>query len=352
MPTPKQINLPLHSTPCKQCATPRQPFVKALLDAGFPVFTAPAFLLAGRRGVGLNATSSTAGETGCPDQPPVDCHWDATGWVVAAGHAGANFLGWLAATYNYTVFDLVGSSYGGVVGRATISALKAAKKGNTGNGFSYAAYAAAANVSILSLTTMNSPHLGSPAYDIAADNATAFAPVAAAWGVQYAQIAQSLVSDVGGNAGAVQFLVTRDHTAAAAQAGLNWDATQVGALDGVAVTLIGGDYCGPDGCGKNASTAPRSDGTVALYSSLMQECPSPCGPPPASVYVPAGLVPADAVRKVFKTVHSRSDIEALAKLTGKELPATMNKDVNPDVIRFVVDTVRGEWKKAGLKSPR
>lgn len=147
------------AAPAAQCAAPRQPVVAALLAAGFPVFTAPAYLIVGRKGVGLNASSSTAGEAGCPPQPPRDCQWDAFGWPTVAGRAGANFLGWLAATHGYRTFDIVGSSYGGVVGRATIAALKAARAGDVGDGFSYAAYAAAANVTIPSLTTMNSPQL-------------------------------------------------------------------------------------------------------------------------------------------------------------------------------------------------
>jgi len=192
------------------------------------------------------------------------------------------------------------------------------------------------------------PSLGSPAYDIAADNATAFAPVAAAWGLQYAQLSESLVSDVGGNAGVQQFLVTRDHTAAAAATGFNWDATQVGALDDVAVTLIGSDYCGPDGCGGDAAAQPRSDGTVALYSQLVQACPPPCGPPPASVYVPPGLVPAGTVRKLVPTVHSMSNIKTLTRLTGRPWPASRTKDENPEVAQLVVDTVAAAWKRAGV----
>lgn len=148
--------------PSHQCDKPRPPFVQALLSAGLPVFTAPAFVL----GVGA-ASTSTGGETGCPPQPPLDCQWDADGWPPATGHAGLNFLGWLAATHGYRTFDLVGYSYGGIVGRATISALKAAKAGNAGGGnnataapgFSYAAYAAAVKISIPTLTTMNSPQL-------------------------------------------------------------------------------------------------------------------------------------------------------------------------------------------------
>ena len=150
------------------------------------------------------------------------------------------------------------------------------------------------------------------------------------------------------NSGAVQYVVTEGHTAEAARLGLDWDSTQVGALDGVALTLLGGDFCGPDGCGGSPSTSPRTDGTAALYSQLMQECgPPQCGPPPTSVFVPPGLVPAGTVRKVFPTVHSAFVIKELENL-GQQFPASLSVAKNPDAIAFIVDTVASAWKSAGV----
>lgn len=149
------------SAPSDQCDRPRSAFITALLDAGFPVFTAPAYT-----NVLPSASTSTKGETGCPPQPPLDAQWNSVAYPAAIGHSGLNFLGWLAAAYGYRHFDIVGYSYGGVAGVATIAALKTAKAGNPGGigagttaapGFSYAAYAARVGITIDSLTTMNSP---------------------------------------------------------------------------------------------------------------------------------------------------------------------------------------------------
>lgn len=187
--------------------------------------------------------------------------------------------------------------------------------------------------------------LGSPAYDVASNNATFFGPVAAAWGLQYAQLSTTLIEISAVNEGALQFLVTDGHTDAAAAEGRDWDVTVAGALDGVAVTLIGGDYCGTGGCG--TSTPPLTDGTVALYSQLVQPCPG-CGPPPDSVYVPPNYVPPGAVRKVFPTLHSMFDVKALALLTGQPVPETLSVDRNPEAVQFVVDTVAAAWQRAGV----
>ena len=193
--------------------------------------------------------------------------------------------------------------------------------------------------------------LGSPAYDVAAAPLTAFSPVAASWGLEYAQLALPLAAVGLLSSGALEFLVTTSHTAEAAAKGRNWDVTQVGALDGVALTLLAGNFCGPDGCGGSLSTSPRTDGTVALYSQLMQECgPPQCGPPPTSVFVPPGLVPAGAVRKVFPTVHSTQVPLELAVLnsTAPRLPDSLSVVNNPEAISFVVETVAGAWKTAGV----
>jgi hypothetical protein len=146
------------------------------------------------------------------------------------------------------------------------------------------------------------------------------------------------------NAGALQFLETPPHTDAAAAAGLTWDEAQVGVLDGVALTLLGGDLCGPAGCATNATAGPRTDGVVPLYSQLMQPCETvPCGPPPDSVYIPSGMVPAGTVRATFPTVHSTFT-------SGQAgLPKTDAVSNNPDAISFLVATVTGHWRAAGAR---
>lgn len=147
------------------------------------------------------------------------------------------------------------------------------------------------------------------------------------------------------NAGGVQFLVTESHTDAAAASRETWDEKQVGVLDGVAVTLLGGDLCGFAGCEDNGTPGPpRTDGVVPLYSQLMQPCEAgaTCGPPPTSIYIPPGLVPAGTVRAVFPTVHSTFTSRQAA------LPDVASASVNPASVGFLVKTVVGHWQAAGV----
>jgi hypothetical protein len=199
------------------------------------------------------------------------------------------FLGYLNATYGYRTFDLVGYSYGGVIARATIAALKQAPPpGSMSLGFSYA---------------------------------------------------QSAVG-----AGSIHVLSTGSH---AREDAATWDATQPGVLDGVQVTLIAGDYCGRL-CGDDRTAAVprqrlelRTDGTVPVYSQLMLPCSSPCPAPPGSVYLPLGMVPNNVMRKTFPTVHS------LGRVAWFHLTQDRSVTNNPEAIDYLVDTVAGTWRTAG-----
>ena len=129
------------TTPWDSCDGGRAAYIEALAGAGLAVFTAPGF---------GNFASSTAGKTGCPAQPPVDVQWNTTGYPTQAGQAVLGFLGYLNATYGYRTFDLVGYSYGGVIARATVAALKRQPApGTTAPAFSYAQAAADAGVSMV-----------------------------------------------------------------------------------------------------------------------------------------------------------------------------------------------------------
>lgn len=137
-----------YTTPWASCDKPQPTYIKALAAAGFPVFTAPAH---------LNGMSSTDGETGCPPPLPFAMEWNALGYPTDTGAAVLDFLGFLAATYGYRTFDLVGYSYGGIVGRATIAAFKQVAAAGPPQAFSYGAYAAAVGVTIPTLLTLNTP---------------------------------------------------------------------------------------------------------------------------------------------------------------------------------------------------
>jgi len=327
-----------YTTPWAKCTKPRPYYIQELLDAGLPTFTAPGY---------LNTLNSTALTEGCPPQPPVEVQWNTLGYPTSSGYALLGFLGYLHETYNYSTFDLVGYSYGGVISRAAIAALKWPPPANTrAPGFSYAWAAVDAGVTIASLTTMNSPHLGSPAYDIA-DNPDVLKRVAKTWGPQFARSQLDLVQLAPMDAGAISILVTSAHKADSD----GWDRQQVGALEGVALTLMAGDYCGwrcgdtaGEGRGR-ARRALRQDGTVPVYSQLMEPCPTPCPKLPGSAYVPAGLVPVGVVRKTFPTVHSTFAAENL------KLPLELSVSQNPAAVDFLVTTVLGHWAAAGAQLP-
>lgn len=327
-----------YSTPWAACEGGRPQFAQALLDAGLPVFTAPGY---------SNTQVSTAGEMGCPPQPPVEVQWNTSGYPTQAGQAVLGFLGYLNSTYGYRTFDLVGYSYGGVVARATVAALKKPPApGTTAPAFSYGQVAVDAGVSVPSIVTMNSPHFGSPTYDIAFDPATFTQPVLRAWGREFADAGAGLrVFQVTEGAGAIQVLSTQGH---AKRDPSGWDARQVGMLGGVALTLIAGDYCGQTctsgGTAGRAATKKglRTDATVPVYSQLMQKCPTPCPTPPRSVHIPSGLLPPGVVRRTFPTIHSSYDARRLGLAKGLSVVS------NPAAIRYLVNTVVSRWRAAGV----
>lgn len=326
-----------YTTPWDACDGGRATYVEALGAAGLPVFTAAGF---------SNTATSTAGRAGCPPQPPLDVQWNSSGYPTQAGQAVLGLLGYLNATYGYTTFDLVGYSYGGIVARAVVAALKRpAAPDSMAPAFSYEQAAIEAGVTIPTLFTMNTPHLGAPAYDVAFNPSRYEAEVTRAWGAQYARTGRALrVAELRGGAGAMAVLRTRGH--ARPNPG-SWDASQVGVLDGVALTMIAGDYCGRT-CGRGrldpgpgGRVWPRTDVTVPVYSQLILPCPERCPAPPGSVYIPPGMVPDGTVRKIFPTVHSTYETQRLG------LPATLAVNKNPVAIAYLVDTVTGHWVASG-----
>lgn len=329
------------TTPWRACDGGRADYVQAMLDVGLAVFTAPGY---------SNVATSVDGESGCPPQPPTEVQWNTSGYPTQAGTSVLGFLGFLNQTYGYTTFDLVGYSYGGLVARATVGALRSPPTPDSmAPAFSFSQFAVAAGVDIMSIATLNSPHLGAPAYDVANDPAVFFEPVATAWGQQYADAGKLLVpSQRELGAGAIQILETRAHATPDPD---SWDAQQVGMLDGVSLTLIAGDYCGTtcgddraplDGDASPGSESLRTDGTVPVYSQLMLPCPSVCPSPPGSVYLPEGLVPqTGVVRRVFPTAHSTFITKPLG------LPEDVAVSHNVEAMDYLVSVVQAQWSEAG-----
>ena len=195
---------------------------------------------------------------------------------------------------------------------------------------------------IPSIVTMNSPHLGAPGYDVAANPTEFYEPVAAAWGRQYADLSMGLVPfDRNGDAGASQVLRTSAHATADPDC---WDAQQVGVLDGVALTLMAGDYCaqtcGDAPAGAGGDDLLLTDGNVPVYSQLMLSCGDACPTPPGSVYIPPGLLPDNVVRQTFPTLHSSFTAQALG------LPEERSVSEDPTAIEFLVGSVQAQWREA------
>ncbi len=322
------------TTPFAACKEGRDTYIQRMIDAGLPVFTAPGF---------TNLNKSTTGKTGCPPQPPIEVQWNTSAYPTQAGQSVLGFLGYLHETYGYRTFDLVGWSFGGVVARATVAALKKPFPLEImAPGFSYAQIAVNSAVSIPSIITMNSPHLGSPAYDIASDPTKYLFPVTRDWGRKFANNSKALIPFVqDANAGAIQVLKTSSHAEASAE---SWDAQQVGVLEGVSLTLIAGDYCGrrcPFSV-RDKTDYLRTDGTVPVYSQLVLPCPTPCRTPPGSVYIPDGLIPAaNVVRKTFGSVHSDFDARRL------HVPLDLSVTRNTETIDYILNDLLTKWQSAG-----
>lgn len=105
----------------------------------------------------------------------------------------------------------------------------------------------------------------------------------------------------------------------------------VGVLDGVALTLVAGNYCG-----RNCSDAKNPSGSKP-QGRLRTD-----GTVPGSVYIPPGMLPENVVRKTFPTLHSAFVAAQLG------LPVTLSVANDPAASAFVNSTTLGAWQSAGV----
>ncbi len=286
-----------YTTPWQACDDGRAPFIEALLRRGMPTFTA---------GAHVRLAASTSGKTGCP--PPLDPRYEVPIGedALSAGAGLARLLGYLHENFGFRTFDLVGYSYGGQVARGAIAAVRAG---------------AVPGVRVASLTTLNSPLEGSYTYDLVA-NVTTDAAVMALVGLDGLIEARDLAAFVTDDDGALRGnLVTSVY-----RGPNNWNLAQVGALDGIAVTLIGGNYMGGGSTG-----LVENDGAVALYSQLL-----------LSADVPPGLLPPGTVRHIFPTMHS------VFSAIIRGLPLNLSASSFLPSVAAVVDAVAGHWAAEGV----
>jgi pimeloyl-ACP methyl ester carboxylesterase len=217
---------------------------EALLTAGLAVYTSPA-----NAGPGVVTTDpGFGGFSEPPPQPPASMTVNSVGPIDGAGEHLAAFLVHLAAEQILTAIHLVGHSMGGLFARAAIRELVA-----TGSA-----------LSIRSLTTIGTPWEGS----FAADYAGGDMPLSAAGGDRATETIMT------------EFTKIRDESSSGAGEQVThrylagpggWNERQAGVLDGIPVTLIGGDHFHRE---EGAPQTWPHDGLVTLHSALATAVPS------------------------------------------------------------------------------
>lgn len=209
----------------------------ALLGAGFRVFTSPANI--GQRPVVEDR--DFAGFTDPPEVLPAELTVDAVGPIDTAGEHLGRFLAWLAEREALATVDLVGHSMGGLFSRAAIRELQRAGH----------------PLRIGSLTTLGTPWTGSYAADIA----NGHLPFAATCGDAGTETIVREFTELHRTASTGAGEQVTAHYLAGAD---GWNERQRGVLDGIPVTIVGGDHFrlaagGPD--------AWPHDGLVQLASA-------------------------------------------------------------------------------------
>lgn len=204
-----------------------------LRQAGHAVYTSPAF-------AGPGTATADDGFAGFSDPPVVlgaELTVNSVGTIDAAGTNLAAFLHYLRNQYGHSSFQLVAHSMGGLFSTAAISQL------------------AGSELHIKSLTTLGTPWRGG----FAADYAAGDLPLGAANGdTRFENVLTAFADEVASlptpNAG----------QQVAGRAVDEWLPTQLGAFEGLRVTLIGGDVFTGSG-----SMWPN-DGLVTLPSALAE----------------------------------------------------------------------------------
>lgn len=264
---------------------------ESLLAAGQRVFTAPA-----QAGPGTVTSATGLGAaTDCPPPLPADVTLDTTADLAIGGERLAAFITYLRDEYGITSVDLVGHSMGGLYSRAAIT------DGRAGQ------------VAVTSLTTLSTPWTGT----YPADYAEGELPLSVCGDeptcLQVLPDYKTKLSDVEGPTGAANVIGTAD-----LQGPDGWNVAQGDDLNGIPVTLIGGDYLTL--AGGNPAVWPN-DGIVSEASAMAR------GISGAPLGVRACLV--------------RPDLHTIDLAAGAGLPWTSAVTWDPEVMTAVVAAVDG-----------
>ena len=217
----------------------REHFVRA----GRAVFTAPARIGAGS----VDADPGWQGFADVPEVLPAEMTVNAVGGIDRAGQSLRHFLEWLGSEHGVDRFDLVVHSMGGLFSRAAIG--QSARDGN--------------RLPVRRLVTLGTPWTGA----LLGDYHVGDLPITAANGDASTELAMREGDAFASEAseGAAEQVTRRFLDGAN-----GWNAAQIGALDGIPVTLIGGSYF--DAFVEPSSVWPH-DGLVQLDSALARSVP-------------------------------------------------------------------------------
>lgn len=266
---------------------------EALLAAGHAVFTAPSMNGPGQ----VHASGEGFDDFGDgPDPLPAKLTVNSVGPIDTGGRHLAAFVSFLRERFGIRSIHLVGHSMGGMFSRSAIRQLRAQS----------------APVEVRSLTTLGTPWRGCIIADVVTgvEDETLLADQRTA--VESAALLKQAAEQ---RPGGLIDEVTVRFIEGEGQRG-SWNAEQAGVLDGIPITVIGGDYC------SLAGGDPRlwpNDSLVATYSQVAD-----------------GLDPAIAPaisRVTFPTVHSLT----YTSLLGLAHEAAMTW--HPESLRVVVDAI-------------
>lgn len=213
-----------------------------LLDHGHTVYTSPA--MAGRGPVLDQDGFGAFGD--CPITLPENMTVDSTGSIDTAGEHLARFLDHLHTAYGVDEVDVVGHSMGGLYSRAAIRVLQSL----------------GSPIRIRSLTTIGTPWQGS----YLSDYANGIIPKSDCLGDAFCEAA---VEDMKTEVQRLMAGSGREVNQAFLMGPGGWNEYQAGVLDGIPVTLIGGNrFTAPAGSAAPNPAVWPNDGLVATSSAL------------------------------------------------------------------------------------
>ncbi len=223
--------------------TDHTPLREHLLGTGHSVFTAPAMAGPGQ----VHDTTGHGAFAACPAPLPAAVTLDSTGSIDLAGEHLARFVEWLHTEKHIDEVDFVGHSMGGLYSRAAIRTLRAQRS----------------PVTVRSLTTLGTPWQGS----YLANFAEGSVGLNACLGDRFCE---SQMKGYARDIAAVHVSGSARELEASYLTGpKGWNTFQAGVLDGIPVTLIGGDrFTHPDPA--DPAVWPN-DGVVELRSALARD---------------------------------------------------------------------------------